>query len=102
MVCYSHPEGSGKSMKASASILCWTEADHTQAVIIGVVAFVVLLLPFITMVAYATIMYPRWTAASATQRSAHLNAFRFLFFRFRAEVHYGGSMFLLRNLGICL
>jgi len=100
-VCYDHPDNSSSSMLSDPAILCWSDDLHGQAVGIAVTAFIIVLLPFVVLVVWATWKYPAFVI-DANNGGRMLQCFRFLFFRFKAEAYYYAAAFMLRSLVLCL
>lgn len=102
LVCYQHPAGSGYSMTANSATLCWEGYEHQRIVMTGLLALMLIIFPFLALVLGGTYMFPTWTARRMTRRSKQLAAMRFLFFRFKADRYYYGSLYMLRNVCICM
>eukprot|EP00928_Gymnodinium_smaydae_P039848 TRINITY_DN27132_c0_g2_i1.p1 TRINITY_DN27132_c0_g2~~TRINITY_DN27132_c0_g2_i1.p1 ORF type:complete len:1200 (-),score=148.82 TRINITY_DN27132_c0_g2_i1:168-3422(-) len=93
--CYSHPDGSA-SVTSYSTILCGT-ADYVPFVAGSVTLLLLFPLPFLALTSYAN-----WTAvgaaSSAATRDRFLKTYRFLFYRFRPEVWWWGSVVYIRQL----
>jgi len=106
MICYPHPPGNGRSMIMGPSIVCsgfegsWNK--HTSMAMLGFLALLVSPLPFFVMACYATWKYPSWIARYSPITNRRLQAFRFLFFRFKPSRYYYGVIMLCRSLLVCL
>ena len=106
MICYPHPPGNGRSMIMGPSIVCsgfegsWNK--HTSMAMLGFLALLVAPLPFFAMTCYATWKYPSWIARYSPITSRRLQAFRFLFFRFKPSRYYYGVILLCRSFLVCL
>jgi len=99
LICYSHPSEGRSSVAAAPSVLCFESDEHSSMVGIGLAAFFFIPVPFIALVVYGTRMYPQYVKADCVRS---LDAFRFIFFRFKPERYYYGAILFLRNLGVCL
>merc|ERR1719265_2694214 len=99
LICYSHPQEGRSSVAAAPSVLCFESDEHSSMVGIGLAAFFFIPVPFIALVVYGTRMYPQYVKEHSVKS---LDAFRFIFFRFKPERYYYGAMLFSRNLLICL
>jgi len=88
-----HPSGE-KSVLAMPEITEGTE-DHLALVVIGLLAVLLLCVPFLSACTWAS-----WAVAHSRRDSTkifYLQSFRFLFFKFRPEAFYWGVCALVRN-----
>jgi len=99
LVCYNHPGHVYSSMRKEPSVLCFDSSEHSAMLAIGISAFILTPLPFLSVAIFAVWKYPRYIARHDI---AFMKAFRFLFFRYEPSAYFFGVAFLLRNLMICL
>mmetsp|Transcript_7355 Transcript_7355/g.15929 ORF Transcript_7355/g.15929 Transcript_7355/m.15929 type:complete len:1136 (-) Transcript_7355:147-3554(-) len=94
--CYSNPNGTS-SLAQHPYILCGS-GDHTPFLAFSIIGMVVYLFGFGAFYITACIVIP-----GRSQRGlVAIQAYRFIFFRFRPEYWYWGSVFLFRNLLLTL
>ena len=98
-VLYEHPGSTGWSVRSHPSVLA-TSSEFALLLVVTCVAFVLLIIPFLTTIVYATFMYPRFVANPSDQRK--LLAFRFLFFRYNPNRHYYGALAITKSLALCM
>jgi len=101
VVCYKHPNELGYSMTSDPSILCNQEGEHLSLVVVSVVTIVIVVLPFLAMITYATVRYQSLVGSSIASHH-HLMTFRFLFFRYKPDSYYYGCLTSLRGVLVCL
>ena len=101
-ICYDHPGDAGSSLYSNSSILCFDSQEHSHMVSIGIIAFIMVPMPFLVLVLYFTCMYPTYMATFSMKSVRMLNASRFLFFRFKPAGYYFGAIMCIRSLCICL
>ena len=93
--CYGHPNQKS-SMTSFPQILCWGEDDmHTSLVVIGIILGVFFVIPFLALCIHAVVKAPK-----AVDPVGHYQRWRFLLYRFRADVWWWGIVFLLRQLAL--
>lgn len=98
-VCYEHPAKTLSSMRSSPSILCFEDAAHTSMIVISIISFLLVPLPFVVVSLRATMFFTTNMDANSVQ---FLRSFRFLFFRLRSTRYYFGVMLLARSLLLTL
>jgi len=106
-ICFQHPGDAGHSLVSANSVECskGPGSSYLNMVVISIVAMLLVPLPFVAYSVYGTLMYPRFISGMTTRSREEclgLNAFRFLFVRFRSERYFFGCVLLLRSLAICL
>lgn len=99
LILYEHPSGNGWSVRTHPSVLL-ASSEFAFLLLVAIVSFLLLVFPFVTVVVYATVMYPRFVCSFAG--NWQLLAFRFLFFRFRPSSFYYGAFVMTRSLLLCL
>jgi len=93
--CYGHPNQKS-SMTSFPQILCWGEDDtHTSLVVIGIILGVSFVIPFLALCIRAVVQAPK-----SLDPAGHCQRWRFLLYRFRADVWWWGIVFLLRQLAL--
>merc|ERR1712107_562744 len=70
--------------------------------IIGSVAFLLVVMPYFTLVVFATYMYPRFVREANASKGKMLHMYRFLFFQYHAGAYFYSAATLTRGLSICL
>lgn len=97
-----HPGGNGWSMKSQPSILWLEDEAHVWLMVLGVIALLVVPLPFMAGCLYSTVMYPSWLGQSSRAGMRRLRAVRFLFARFAPERYYYMVILMTRSLLVCM
>ncbi len=93
--CYKHPNQKS-SMTSFPQILCWGEDDmHTTLVVVGIILGLFYVIPFLALCIRATVQAPK-----SVDPVGHYQRWRFLLFRFRADVWWWGIVFLFRQLAL--
>eukprot|EP00435_Cladocopium_sp_Y103_P050834 s1772_g15.t1 len=97
LMCYKHPTGA-YSMIIYPELFCGVR-DHVVMQIVGVIFFIVFVMGFAVLCAYAAWKMPEWCAA---QQRARLQSFRFFLANFRFDAHWFILAVLFRGLGFAL
>mmetsp|Transcript_25054 Transcript_25054/g.83597 ORF Transcript_25054/g.83597 Transcript_25054/m.83597 type:complete len:1172 (-) Transcript_25054:119-3634(-) len=100
--CYPHPNGL-KSLSQYPEVLCFHEGDHTMLLLFGVMIAILFVIPFLAYCIYGTYLVVNPKECETGRESAHhaermIRRYRFLLFRFRADVWWWGNLFMLRQL----
>jgi len=96
--CYSSPNGT-KSLAQHPYVLCGSR-DHTPFMVFGIIGIAFYLVGFGVFYIWACTFLPRQSQKG--MGPASISAYRFIFYRFRPEYYYWGSVFLCRNLLLTL
>jgi len=93
--CYSHPNGE-KSVAAYPDVICGT-SEHTPLIFLAMLLLLTFVIPFLGLTFWANWNAP---ARSVTEGSLgnHCVRYRFLFYRFRPDGWWWGSVVALRQL----
>lgn len=92
-----HPSGLS-SILDDPSVLCWVSSMHTTMVVIGLIAFCLIPLPFLVAACYFTRMLPFYFSDHSMLSSRKLNGLRFMYVRFAPSKYWFSLVLLLRNL----
>eukprot|EP00971_Amphidinium_carterae_P324843 6454811-Amphidinium_carterae.1 len=101
LVCYPHPGNSGRSVVGNPATLCNFEDDHAYVVTTGCIAWLCVPVPFLALVAFGILRYPRFVQSSLDSQW-FLASFRFLFMRFHPSAYYFGALTVTRGVCCCL
>uniref|UniRef100_A0A7S2LN19 TRP C-terminal domain-containing protein n=1 Tax=Zooxanthella nutricula TaxID=1333877 RepID=A0A7S2LN19_9DINO len=101
LICYGHPNGQF-SMISSPDMICYTNSTHISMMVIGIVAFMCVALPFWSAVVYASIFYPRFVSGAYSDSGRRLRMFRFVFLKYQPSAYFYGCVVPMRSLVICL
>jgi len=102
-ICYAHPNGVGESMVSYQGVMCYPRNDsHSSMMMAGLLALILVAAPFFTVVAWATLAYPKLVAGSKVNNGGALWRFYFLFRRFEPHSYFYGLLLLVRSVLICL
>jgi len=96
--CYSSPNGT-QSLAQHPYVLCGS-GDHTPFVVFGIVGISLYLVGFGVFYIWACTFLPQQSQQGMGLIS--VQAYRFIFYRFRPEYYFWGSVFLFRNLLLTL
>lgn len=99
-VCYAHPDNNGFSMVASPGVLCFEDPRHASMELVGILALLLTILPFLAIVIWAIVRYR--TLVTRGCADAHLRSFRFLLFKYNPHHYYFAIITLFRGLVLCL
>jgi len=91
--CQHHPNAKW-TVRAYPSILCWESRDHTQMLILGTIAFLLIPVLYIIVCMVVVKKMPAKVRAGDTE---FLLAFSFLFIRFHANRHFYVLVHILRS-----
>jgi len=94
--CFSSPNGTS-ALAQHPYILCGS-GDHTLFVVFGIVGIACYVVGYGVFYIWACIVIP----GQSQNGLGAIQAYRFIFFRFRPEFWYWGSVFLFRNLLLAL
>ncbi|CAK0840290.1 unnamed protein product [Prorocentrum cordatum] len=103
LVFYDHPNDAGSSLVSDPAVLYFESDEHYSMLAVGILAMVLVPLPFLSFVLYGTLKYPNYAVTvGADTNFFGFASFRFLFFRFKPSRYYYGLIMLVRNLLLCL
>jgi len=96
--CQKHPNGK-MTVRSYPSIICWETEEHTSMIVIGSIAFLAVPMAYLVGTCMVVRQFPKRMRAGDT---AFLQAFAFLFVRFRPQQHPYVLLQILRSLFIAL
>jgi len=94
--CYSHPNDNGTSIAEYPSVLCG-EGDYSQMVVVSSILLATLVFPFMVLSFHATVVAGKFRG-DRIHAASHLQRYRFLFYRFRPDAWWWGSVWNIRQL----
>ena len=94
--CFDHPTSS-KSVSEMPAVLCFAEGQHTWLLVVALVSFLAMPLPFVVASIWATLVYPARLLEDSARGRNFMLATQFLFSRFAPKSHAYSILVLLKS-----